>query len=513
MKQRMIALRIIFVGLFVISSLSTATSTMIDKQTISTDIVPIKITTTVVIAEAGGPYVGTKCESIVFTGSVIGGCSPYIWDWDFGDGSIHSDQQNVTHQYTNDGFYTAILTVTDCVGDMGSDTASITISTPILVADANGPYDGFTRIPINFYGSASGGCPRLGCKPYNYSWNFGDGGSSTKQNPSYTYSSSGEYIVTFSVTDNKNDTSIDITTAKILGSDLDVDVGGPYYGEVDVPILFYSYVESGVPPYSYHWDFGDGSTSEEQNPIHNYSDTSPSAGFKVSLFVVSSDGKNGWDQTRAYIISGDTLIADINGPYYGVVSETIQFFGIAFGGTSPYSFSWDFGDGNTSTMQNPDHIYTLGGEYTIILTVADDEGEIVSDETTATIRSNNPPDKPEKVWGERSGKAGENYTYITNTTDPDGDYVYYMWDWGDKTNSSWLGPYGSGLIKGASHAWVNQGTYIIQVKAKDVYDFESEWSDPFEISMPKNKVINTPFFLKSLIHHFPLFEKIINQIL
>ena len=124
---------------------------------------------------------------------------------------------------------------------------------------------------------------------------------------------------------------------------------------------------------------------------------------------------------------------------------------------------------------------------------------------TTMRATNNPPNKPNKPWGERSGKIGQNYTYITNTTDSDGDNVYYMWDWGDGTNSSWLGPYGSGLDKGASHAWDSKGTYSIRVKAKDIYNDESEWSEPLVLSMPRNRAINTPF-IKFLQQHPILYQ-------
>ena len=96
------------------------------------------------------------------------------------------------------------------------------------------------------------------------------------------------------------------------------------------------------------------------------------------------------------------------------------------------------------------------------------------------------------ISGETSGKAGEEYTYSASTTDPDGDQVYYKWQWGDKINetSDLIGPYNSGETADAFHIWNDKGDYNIKVKAKDVHGEESQWSDPLPITLSKNKAIN-----------------------
>jgi carboxypeptidase T len=97
---------------------------------------------------------------------------------------------------------------------------------------------------------------------------------------------------------------------------------------------------------------------------------------------------------------------------------------------------------------------------------------------------NNPPNTP-SISGQTNGNYGEMYMYNFVTTDPDLDDVYYYMDWGDDTNSGWLGPYASGLEKTASHTWSEQGTYIIKIKAKDTLDAESDWAT-LSVTMPLN---------------------------
>ena len=96
------------------------------------------------------------------------------------------------------------------------------------------------------------------------------------------------------------------------------------------------------------------------------------------------------------------------------------------------------------------------------------------------------PNKPAKPSGETNGKIGEEYTYNSSTTDPDGDQVYYKWDWGDETYSDWLGPYDSGEVCKICHIWEDKGEYGIRVKTKDQYEERSPWSDPLVVSMPKS---------------------------
>jgi hypothetical protein len=127
--------------------------------------------------------------------------------------------------------------------------------------------------------------------------------------------------------------------------------------------------------------------------------------------------------------------------------------------------------------------------------------------------NNSEPLKPITPQGPSSGKTNENYEYTSVTTDPDGEDVYYYFDWGDGNNSGWVGPLQSGELVVVSHIWLNQGNYEIKVKAKDINGFESDWSDPLPVSMPKNKTINTPFFIQKLFQQFPMFEKILNQII
>jgi len=118
------------------------------------------------------------------------------------------------------------------------------------------------------------------------------------------------------------------------------------------------------------------------------------------------------------------------------------------------------------------------------------------------ITRNNPPNKP-TIKGPISGKPGTEHTYIIITTDPEGDEVSYFIDWGDGTSSGWIRYRPSGIEFNSPHIWDMQGSYEIKVKAKDVYNAESDWT-ALEVSMPKNNIPSGPFY-KFLQNHPRLF--------
>jgi len=171
-----------------------------------------------------------------------------------------------------------------------------------------------------------------------------------------------------------------------------------------------------------------------------------------------------------------------------------------------------------------DHTYTQTQIWAILTMTADDQvGDPSEDTPGFDIYHGNgrlnlykalygAPCKPWKPSGPPNGNVGTQYTYTTVAHDPNEDNVYYWWDWGDGTNSGWLGSYPSGQQVSASYTWTTEGTYSIKVKAKDTDGKESDWSEPLSVTMPKNKaLINTLFlrFLERFPHAFPTLRNLL----
>ena len=127
---------------------------------------------------------------------------------------------------------------------------------------------------------------------------------------------------------------------------------------------------------------------------------------------------------------------------------------------------------------------------------------------TPIIPNVNPPDKPVKPSGITEGKPGIDYTYTSSTIDPDGDQIFYLFDWSDGTDSGWIGPYESGEEANASYIWNERGDFEIRVKAKDINDLESPWSDPLSVTMPKSH-----YRFLELLHQFLDIHPLIYRIL
>jgi hypothetical protein len=106
--------------------------------------------------------------------------------------------------------------------------------------------------------------------------------------------------------------------------------------------------------------------------------------------------------------------------------------------------------------------------------------------------ASSPPRKPTKPDGPEEWAIGIEATFTSTTTDPDGDSIEYLFDWGDGTDSGWVGPYPSGQTGKASHTWTELGEYQIKVKAQDKYGVPSEWSEPATITIVENDPPGVP---------------------
>jgi len=103
----------------------------------------------------------------------------------------------------------------------------------------------------------------------------------------------------------------------------------------------------------------------------------------------------------------------------------------------------------------------------------------------------NPKLPPEivSIDGNIQGKTNVSYVYTACGIDPNNDTIYYLWDWGDGTNTSWLGPYNSSEKIIENHSYNLEGDYIIRVKSKDCWNLESDWKT-LEVTIPKTKTFN-----------------------
>jgi len=278
------------------------------------------------------------------------------------------------------GTYDANITVSSSNADNSPQIVSVSLTVsaatpPVQASIIASPVSGTAPLTTSFTGSATGGT-----SPYTYSWNFGDGTSSPSQSPSHTYSSAGNYTATLTVTDSKpvSDTeSIAITVTATPATLVASASASPVSGTAPLTTSFSGSATGGTSPYTYSWNFGDGSSSSVQNPSHTYS----SAGNYTATLTVTDSKSVSDTESIAITVTATpaTLVASASAsPASGLAPLTVTFGGSATGGTPPYAYNWSFGDGTTSSAQNPSHTYTASGGYTANLIVTDSDSSTAS---------------------------------------------------------------------------------------------------------------------------------------
>lgn len=203
--------------------------------------------------------------------------------------------------------------------------------------------------------------------PTTWMWDFGDGSTSSFQNPVHTYQNAGTYNVCL-VISTSNGCSSTFCDSVIAGTGNPVACQADFYAFQDSTQLayyFYDYSTGVSNTTNYLWDFGDGTFSLLQYPYHQYANTGV---YMVCLTI--SDSMNNCASTYC-----DSILVDSSNVYpcYGAFQYTtnntdVNFYGYSNCGSS-VSYLWDFGDSTSGTGQNPIHTYNNFGTYTVCLSI------------------------------------------------------------------------------------------------------------------------------------------------
>jgi PKD repeat protein len=210
--------------------------------------------------------------------------------------------------------------------------------------------------------------------PASWSWTFGDGTNSTSQNPSHTYATAGSYTVTLTATNaagSDGETKIRYITVTTQPSPpVAAFVGTPRSGTAPLAVAFTD--QSTNNPTHWSWTFGDGTNSSSQNPSHSYT---KSGAYTVTLTATNAAGSDGETKTRYITVTAPPAPpgAGFEGtPLSGPAPLTVAFSDQST--NDPTSWSWAFGDGGSSSAQNPSHVYSAPGTYRVTLTATNSVG-------------------------------------------------------------------------------------------------------------------------------------------
>jgi PKD repeat protein len=397
-----------------------------------------------------------------FSAPLTSGCSPLIvnfqnqstgtgltYQWNLGNGN-NSTAQNPSASYINPGTYTVTLTVTGPGGtDTEVKTAFITVFTPPAPDITVSQNTGCFPFPVNFTDASIPGDSPIA----SWSWDFGDGGTSTSQNPVHTYTTAGSFGVTLLLID-ANGCASNLTIPNLITSNSNRPFAAfdatPLVGCIPpVDVTFANLSFGGTGALSYLWDFGDGNTSTAIAPVHPYGIEGV---FDVSLTVTDQLGCATTEEINDYITIVENVDIDFSVPVpVGCLGTPLQFTDLST--PAPTSWLWDFGDGATSTLQNPSHLYTSPGNYTVTLTAFYAGSCQGTEVKTSYITVGSIPFvafTPDRTAGCETPFA---VNFDNNSV---GAGLSYTWDFGDGATSTLSDP---------SHTYTTNGVFTVGLTA------------------------------------------------
>jgi len=343
------------------------------------------------------------------------------WAWDFGDGETSTDQ-HPSHTFQSADTFSISLTVT---GPQGSDTATkedyIVVLEPPPVADFTADTtEGTWPFLVQFQDLSNG--------PVTvWAWHFGDGETSAEQHPAHTYQSADTFTVSLEVTGPGGaDTLTQEAFIKVSDPPPVADFTADTTRGLFPLDVHFSDLSTG-PVFTWLWDFGDGEQGREQNPAHTYAAMDS---FTVSLIATGPGGSDTLTRPDYIITSGPAPTAGFSADTTcGAVPLEVGFTDESIGMVD--TWSWDFGDGQSSAEQHPIHTFETVDTFTVSLIVSGPSGADTLIRPEYITVTDPPPVSDftaDTTWGQ--------YPFEVHFTDlSTGVVTSLFWDFGDSTTS------------------------------------------------------------------------------
>jgi len=384
---------------------------------------------------------------------------PVMWYWNFGDGS-YSNEQNPIHEFAQNGPYNVCLSISS-IDSMCYDTECHEVNIGNqqgCEADFRFEHDPASPpAALHFFDMSQTQGPVF------WYWNFGDGTYSNEQNPIHEFAQNGAYNVCLSIS------SLDSTCFDTECHE--VNIGNQQGCEAD----FIFNHDPGSPPNALHfvdqsqsqgpvlwiWNFGDGTSSNEQNPIHEFLQT---GFYQVCLTIMSNDSLC-YDVRCHQVNVGEPENCEAQFTFYPdsiAGSNSVHFVDLSYGNIT--NWHWDFGDSTYSEEQNPTHVYASADHYHVCLVVEDMENGAVLCHSTwcREVEIGSPSQCINYFTYQVAGTSVSFHGVLLNSLP-----ATYTWDFGDNQ---------SGIGQNAIHTYSANGIYFVTLTTLDSHGCEASSS-------------------------------------
>jgi len=404
-----------------------------------------------IVVNANGPYEvpeGTA-PTLAATGS-----DPGIYDWDCTDDGIYDTFGAITSDcvYDDDGVYNARLRVT-VAPDQRSTIAQVVVTNVApTMTSVSADSTAFEGIQVTLTATATD----PGADTLTYTWDFGSGEPLVGDSVQYTFPQNGSYDITVTVDDGDggSDSWVETIVVENVAPTI-ISMEGPNEAYEGVAYGLLSMASDlGGDPISFDWDFGDGTTSTEQSPVHAWPDN---GSYTVTLTVTDDLGASTSQSIVIDVLNADPVVAALGTLTIEEASEWAPNPIVADVLADTLAFQWDFGDGTTSTDPLPTHTWNDNGDFVVTLTVSDEDGGLTQVQGNVVV-TNVAPTISSVSLPEMADEGSEVAFEVVGADVSPVDTLSALWDFADTNTSTQF----AGV-----HSWADDGSFEVVVTVTD----------------------------------------------
>ena len=372
-------------------------------------------------------------------------------NWDFGD-STYSYITNPTHIFTDSGNYRVILTGSSLTNNCEAyDSVDLVVLPYPVITATSDTSNGCIPLPVNFSSTVNS----VGY----YLWDFGDGNTSTVDNPTHTYTSDGYYSVNVRFEDFSG--CVDSFDFDIIPHPVPSPSFIPIQLDTCVLPINYNFQNNSIGASSYNWDFGDGNNSINTLPDNSYIS---SGNYTIKLVASNTYGCS--DSITSSIFVKPVTNAQFN----AVPLDTCKLpanYSLVNNSTGSIAYIWDFGDGSTSNLPNLNHSYSSDGNYQISLISMNSFG--CFDTSYVDINVLPVPSLGFNYTQLDTCSVPSNFSFQNTSTGGNS----YLWDFGDGLFSPVYSPL---------HTFSSDGTYNVKISGSNIFGCSDSLIQPLIVN-------------------------------